>query len=256
MNPFTRKCAAVRYASGRPYFHPIVISRVRERLALKQPLSIALDVGCGTGLSSVALLEITKRIVGVDSSADMIALAARNSRINYVIASAEYIPFNAPVFDLITLSEVIHWLDWLVFLEKARSVLQPQGALVIYDNFFVASQPEAGPEFKSWFTNEYLRRYPKPPRAIIPLEDSETWQKLGFRLFHFERYENVVNFSAQRLMDYLLTQSAVIVAVEGGRGEIGAVRSWLSENIKRFFKDSIRLRFRFEGPIAFLQRAA
>ena len=69
MNYFDPKSAAERYAKGRPHFHTQVISRIKAYLSLAEPVSRAIDVGCGTGLSTIALKEIARHIVGVDSSA-------------------------------------------------------------------------------------------------------------------------------------------------------------------------------------------
>ncbi len=151
MNPFVYKSAAIRYAKGRPFFHPLVISRIRDYLVLNLPVATVLDVGCGTGLSSVALLEISMRIVGLDSSADMVAHAPRDSRIDYAVASAEHLPFPNDTFDMITLGQVIHWLDSLAFLSEAKRVSRPGSWLIIYDNFFVSHQPKLGTDFQNWF---------------------------------------------------------------------------------------------------------
>ncbi len=49
---------------------------VRDKLPAALPLAAALDLGCGTGLSGASFRELTKRLVGVDVSARMLARAA------------------------------------------------------------------------------------------------------------------------------------------------------------------------------------
>jgi predicted TPR repeat methyltransferase len=75
VNFFAHESAAGRYVNGRRYFHPAIIRRIKERLSLTGPFERALDVGCRTGLSTIALKEIASRVTGVDSSAARIALA-------------------------------------------------------------------------------------------------------------------------------------------------------------------------------------
>jgi predicted TPR repeat methyltransferase len=75
MNYFDPKSAAERYAKGCPHFHPQVISRIKAYLLFAEPVSRGIDVGCGTGLATVALKEIARHVVGMDSSVEMIALA-------------------------------------------------------------------------------------------------------------------------------------------------------------------------------------
>jgi predicted TPR repeat methyltransferase len=77
-----------RYVNGPRYFHPAIIRRInpaiirriKERLSLSGPFERALDVGCGTGLSTIALKEIVSRVTGVDSSAAMICSGAGKAR--------------------------------------------------------------------------------------------------------------------------------------------------------------------------------
>jgi predicted TPR repeat methyltransferase len=69
------KSAAGRYAKGRPYFHPHVVSCIKAYLSLVEPVARALDVGCGIGLSTRSLKAIARYVVEIDTSAEMIALA-------------------------------------------------------------------------------------------------------------------------------------------------------------------------------------
>jgi len=54
-NYFAYQSAASRYASARPYFHPLVIGKIKDYLQLQEPLQRALDIGCGTGQSTIEL---------------------------------------------------------------------------------------------------------------------------------------------------------------------------------------------------------
>lgn len=251
MNFFSSKSAAARYTAGRPYFHPIVIERIKRFLSLDKPLARALDVGCGTGLSTVALKEIAREIIGVDASAEMIAHAQSDPRIEYGVASAEKLPFREAEFDLITLSQSFHWLDREKFLKEADWVLRAGGWLVVYDNY-ISGQMEENADFQTWYREGYLKHYPPPPRTwpAFTAEDSENED---FRLLGKEEYQNNLQLSVAGLVDYLVTQSNVIAAVEGGDEEIGEVRRWLTENIKSLFGEVKKGSFPFSGPIWYLQ---
>ena len=150
MNLFGYRTAAQRYTKGRPYFHPKVIARVRDFLGLKGPVEAALDVGCGSGLSTVALAEIARRVVGVDASSEMLALAPTDARVSYAVAPAEVLPFGDDAFDLLTTSQAFHWFDRDGFLGEARRVLRPGGHLVVYDHYF-AARMEENESFRAWF---------------------------------------------------------------------------------------------------------
>jgi SAM-dependent methyltransferase len=251
MNYFTPKSAAERYAKGRPYFHPHVVSRIKTYLSLAEPVARALDVGCGTGLSTVSLKAIARHIVGIDNSAEMIALAPPDPQIEYVVAPAENVPANDHNFDLITVSSVFHWLNRSAFFAEARRVLRSHGWLIVYDNYFSARMEE-NRAFHTWGREHYFTRYPSPPRARVGFE-AEDSEKDGFHLIGQEDYQNLVTFSAEALVDYLVTQSNVIAAVEGGKERIEDVRQWLTESVTPFFEGRAGATFLFRGPIWYLR---
>ncbi len=58
------------------YTAPSALAKmVRETIPTSLPFAAALDLGCGTGLSGASFREITKRLVGVDVSLQMLAKA-------------------------------------------------------------------------------------------------------------------------------------------------------------------------------------
>jgi len=252
INPFDYRSVAERYAQGRPYFHGHVMQRIRERLSLTEPLPEVIDVGCGTGLSTRALKEIATHIVGTDASAAMIALAPPDPRITYVVAAAEQLPAFARPCDLMTLSSAFHWLDGDAFFAQARRVLAPAGYMIIYDNYFMGRM-EGQPAFQSWWRDIFLARYPSPPRAPVAF-DGDTSARQGFAFLGQEHYDNRVAFSPETLVNYLVTQSNVIAAVEGGQESIAKVRQWLTEGATPFFGGLSGATFLFQSPIWYLRK--
>ena len=253
MNYFSPKSAAQRYAQGRPYFHPLIVRRIKETLSLGEPLTAALDVGCGTGLSTIALKEIAQNVVGADAAAEMVMLAPKEIGVAFLVALAEQLPFAAGAFDLITLSQSFHWLDRDKFLAEAQRVLRPEGWLVAYDNYFSLGEMNEEPEFQRWHEEKYLERYPPPPRAKLAFAAEDTIGH-GYRLVQEERPQNYLRFSPEGLIDYLVTQSNVIAAVENGTEEIAETREWLAEGIRPLFGNTEEKDFLFSAPIWYLQR--
>src|SRR6187549_2325954 len=111
MNYFSPKTAAERYSKGRPHFHSNTIQHIKDYLRLDKKLNNALDIACGTGLSTKALLEIATNVYGTDMSQEMLNFALQKDKINYSVASAEQQPFADSNFDLITVSSGVHWFD-------------------------------------------------------------------------------------------------------------------------------------------------
>lgn len=254
MNYFGFKSAAERYRRGRPYFHPAVAARIKSFLSLSDRLPRALDAGCGTGLSTLALLEVAERIVGVDLSAEMVALAPRRPSLRYVVARGEELPFAADTFDLVTVSSALHWLDKGRFFDAARGVLRAGGWLVVYDNYFSGRMmEEAG--FEIWFRESYLKSFPAPPRRSYTLA-AEECRRLGFRLRGEEWYENEAPLTPDGLIDYLGTQSNIIAAVEAGGEDLARINRRLLAGARPFFAGRDAGTFLFRGPVWYLQKSA
>lgn len=250
-NYFAPKTAAERYAKGRPRFHALVIERVKTYLALREPLPRALDAGCGTGLSSLALRGIAEQVVGIDISAEMLRQASKPGGLEYILASAENLPLASGEFDLITISQAIHWLDKRKFFAEAGRVLKPNALVVAYDNYFQGKIPDE-PGFNDWYNAEFLNNYPVPPRGARAFE-TQSENQLDFVLEHEEFNENIIEFSAREMVDYLVTITNVIAQVENGAQTIEDVYEWLRKSIEPFFGGN-RKPFVFINPIWFLRR--
>lgn len=248
MNFFDSRTAAERYARGRPFFHPLVIGEIREFLSLEKPVGSALDIGCGTGLSSLALKKIAQRIAAMDLSAEMISHAKKESGIHYLIASRETLPFGEDEFDLITISQVFHWLDRTRFFAEAEYVLKEMGWLVIYDNY-LSDEMTDNPRYCPWFREVFLEKYPTPPRNW-PAFDPNDAEQDGFFLANSELIKNTISFTLASFVEFLLTLTNVIAVVEGGRETAAETARWLTAELAPFFHGEES--FTFTAPIWFL----
>lgn len=252
MNYFSSPTAAERYAQGRPYFHPAVINRIKSSLSLVSPVQHAIDVGCGTGLSSIALEPLAARINGIDSSLDMIRHARRKPNVSYVVADAHQLPFHEASCDLMTLSQSFHWLNRQAFLDEAKRVLHPTGWLVVYDNYFTGRM-EGNENFAQWFNENHPKRFPAPERAKLSFSEQE-FENAGFRLVRHDRFSHTWPCSLAGLINYLITHSNVIAAVEYGNDELDEVRQWLTKNIRPFYAGYAHATFIFDAVLWCLQR--
>ena len=252
MNFFAHKSAAERYAQHRPYFHPLVIEKIKQYLSLETPIEYALDVACGTGQSTVALKEIADSVIGIDISDEMLGHAIQHQGVKYHNASAEDLSiFEDESFDLVTTSMAFHWFDHTRFLSESNRVLKNGGWLTTYNNWF-SGQMKENELFEEWSKDVYLTRFPTPPRNSTPLT-TELANDFGFSSLHTERFQNEVQFSAEELSAYLTTQSNVIAAVEQGDETVEDVYLWLVSHTKPFFR-SVRAAFVFGSNICYLQK--
>lgn len=234
MNYFQLKTAAERYSKGRPDFHSKTINRIKNYLHLDKNLDSALDVACGTGLSTKALLEIATDVYGTDISEEMLKLAPHPDKINYSIAPAEQQPFPANSFDLITVSSGVHWFDIDKFLIEASRLLKSKCWLVLYENHFIAEM-FGYTNFSSWFFDVYLKNFPSPPRNNAYAWTNKNLRPKNLIFMGEEKFENSIVLTKQQLALYFTTQSNIISPVEKNQITYEEVESWLSNELSSFF---------------------
>jgi SAM-dependent methyltransferase len=114
-----------------PFFRPENLRRVRSLL-----LSIAadtgggrlLDIGCGTGFIFDLGYDLFAQLDGVDITPQMLDLITPRPNVHARIASADALPFENAIFDVVTMYSVLHHLpDLASALREARRVLRPGG---------------------------------------------------------------------------------------------------------------------------------
>ena len=232
MSFFKFQRVAEGYAVHRPSYHPLIMQKIRDQIGLEQPVGHALDVGCGAGLSTVPLRALADHVVGIDGSAEMIAAARAHTtdeRITYHQSPAEHLPFADGTFELITVCGAINWIDRTRFFPEARRVLKERGWVIVYDNTITDHMPGC-PAYTRWYHEQYLVRYPKPPRDESPFTPSEA-DAYGFRLVHSEDYTNTLHWSLDQYVEFMLTQSNIIAAVELGGQSLDEARAWMHSTL-------------------------
>jgi SAM-dependent methyltransferase len=253
MNYFAHASAAMRYASSRPYFHPVVIERIKTHLKLEHSVDKALDVACGTGQSSLALKAICENITGIDVSPEMLEFARKNPEIEFLESGAENLPFEDSSFDLLTVSNAFHWFDRSRFLSEANRVLVPGGWLIMYYNAWRSNMLENPDAFKLW-ADIHFKRYPQPPRDSKPMTETEA-SSCGFRFDKPETYENTVVFTLSQCVNYLSTQSNMIAKIEQGLLTLEDTLAQIRSELEPIFP-SESANFGFSGWIWYLQKTA
>jgi len=252
MDYFSSQMTAKGYAQDRPYFHPIVIDKIRSYLGLKGSKNIALDVGCGAGLSTVALTSLADNVVGIDTSKEMIKATIKQKNVIYCNSSAEYLPFKNTSFDLITVCNALSWIERSLFFSEVDGVLCPNGWIIFYENFFQGKMSEST-SFEKWYNSQYLVEYPKPSRNELPLNPSEC-QSYGFNFAHEELYTNEIEFTCKQYIAFLMTQSNITVKIRENPDSENFIRKWLFKTLAPIFNSSSK-KFLFGGYIWYLQRA-
>ncbi len=137
------------YAKSHSHAHGSDLAELVELLDPK-PSEVALDVGAGTGFTTVEIARRVKRVIALDITEEMLAqarkLAAEKgvSNIMFKVGEAEKLPFPDSSFDVVTTRRAAHHFSSVNdFLKETQRVLVKGGRVGIVD----MSPPEGTQDF-------------------------------------------------------------------------------------------------------------
>ncbi|MHB8489023.1 MAG: class I SAM-dependent methyltransferase [Candidatus Dormibacteria bacterium] len=116
------------YERVRPSYPPALIDALMEAGPQR-----VLDVGCGTGKAARLLIERGCDLLGVEPDPSMAAIARRHGIRVEGSTFETWDPLDR-VYDLIVSGQAWHWVDPVVGVAKAGSLLRPGGHLGVFWN--------------------------------------------------------------------------------------------------------------------------
>jgi SAM-dependent methyltransferase len=121
------------YGASRPVPPPIIPKMIL--MYLPAPPQLVVDIGSGTGLSTMIWRDIAARAVGIEPNADMRRAARQNAAGNIVYQEGYSNQTGLPdeSADVVTISQAFHWMDIPSTLDEVYRILKPGGVLAVYD---------------------------------------------------------------------------------------------------------------------------
>jgi len=224
---------AAGYAFHRPPVHARVLDLVGDRLGIREPSGNGLDIGCGAGLSTVALGRLVGTSIGLEPVRAMLRYAARVAPpARFVVGRAEALPFGPGRFDLITAAGALNDADVPACLAEVSRVLVPGGWLVIYD-FSSGRRSREAPGLEAWF-DEFEREFPFPRGYAMDVQAFD-YRGAGLVLDGYQPYEVVLPMSKAAYLEYVLTETNVEQAIRLGRPE-ASIRQWCARGLETVFE--------------------
>ena len=232
------------YDSARPSVpeYPVkIVCRYLER----EPENVV-DMGCGTGLSTVVWGNVSKNVIGVEPSSDMIAVAKskENSNIKFVQAFSDNTPFPDNYADAVVCSQSFHWMEPTATLKEANRILKDGGIFATIDcDWPPAVSWRAECEYMQLYKkikdieknspaiNDTFVRYPKE-NHLKNITDS------GY--FRYTRelvFANTENCTAERFVNILLSQGNLQTILKKSPELIEKDIDIFRHNIKNIFGD-------------------
>lgn len=104
---------------------------------LERQSEVVVDIGCGTGLSTLIWSGISKKVIGIDPSMDMLTIAKQKTsgldNIDFICAFSDKTGLEDKSADVITCSQSFHWMDPETTIKEVSRVLKDGGVFAVYD---------------------------------------------------------------------------------------------------------------------------
>jgi SAM-dependent methyltransferase len=166
---------------------------------------LAWDCGTGNGQAARALAEHFRHIHATDLSAEQIAQAPRDPRIDYLAAPAEASGLPDRCCDLVTVAQALHWFCGDPFYTAVRRALKPDGIFAAWTYTLLRGDPELNSIVEDFYRNTVGPWWPPERR----------WVDLAYRDMPFPfadiptpEFEIHLEWSMEDLLAYLRTWSA------------------------------------------------
>ena len=238
------------YAFDRPPVHLPIIRAVRERLGLSEHVPRALDVGCGAGLSTAALMELADHVAGLEPVSGMLGCCREVAAgASFVAGRAERLPFAAGVIDLVTAAGSLNYVDLDAFFPQLVRVLAPGGRLVVYD-FSEGSRLRDDPRLGAWYA-AFTARYPPRPGYEMDVTAID-YARFGLRLDTYEEFDVAAPMTLATYLRYVMSESGVEMALARGAAE-DEIQAWCAATLAGVFGVGTR-DVLFEAYIACVSR--
>ena len=241
---------AAAYAFSRPPVHRHVVARLLQHLSPELRVETALDIGCGAGVSTAALVRVARRVIGLEPYAPMLKYASDVAAgAAFVIGRAEALPFEPAAFDLVTAAGALNYADVELSLSEVARVMSRRGLFVPYD-FSAGCRLRDDARLSDWYA-QFRKRFPSPSGYSLNLR-ALGYRTYGLGLLDYEEVSVGIPMSLATYIDYLLGDAGVQDAISDGQLESDIRRS-CEDGVNAVFSAGTR-EVMFETQIAYVRK--
>ena len=154
---------AALYARYRPVYPPALFDHILQEVPRRES---AWDCATGNGQTATILAAYFDQVMATDISADQMALSPVLPNVQYSVQPAEQTHFPDNSFDLVTVSQALHWFDFDRFYPELIRVTRPDGIFAAWMYGGIRISPEID-ALKKKLHDELLGAYWDPARRYV-----------------------------------------------------------------------------------------
>ncbi|KAK3755039.1 hypothetical protein RRG08_039318 [Elysia crispata] len=185
------------YADSRPSYTDELFKTIVDYCKKTNPnLNLAVDVGCGPGMSTIGFAKYFKKVIGVDVSETQIACAPEDiPNCEFKVGYSDKLPFIHPgSVDLFCCGEAFHWMPQEETFAEADRILRPGGTIAIFGYELPTSDI---PEVQAIVHKFFMKLVPFNPK-----EAAQTSH--GYKFLQMPYPDSIRNTKMQLLTKYTI----------------------------------------------------
>ena len=192
------------YAKYRPGYPEELLEFILSKPRQKET---AWDCATGNGQTAKDLARHFKKVFATDISQKQLDNAAKAPNIFYSCKPAEQTSFEDNSFDLITVSQALHWLKFDRFYTEVKRVAKPGAWLAAWMYSLPVISPEIDEMIKTGFYKNVMGDYWDYERKYV--DDNYTTIPFPFEEIECPAFHIVLNWTLNDLEGYLRSWSAL-----------------------------------------------
>lgn len=191
------------YALYRPQYPKELFDYISSFVPNKKA---AWDCATGNGQCAVALAQVFEQVLASDISLNQLKQAPLKANLEYILCPAEQTPFADNSFELITVAQAYHWLNWQKFYAEANRVGKPECVVAVWMYDLLQSEEPAINELIRWFYKEITGPYWDAERRYV----DEHYTTVDFRFTPLPTKDFFIqkHLSLESLLGYFSSWSA------------------------------------------------
>jgi ubiquinone/menaquinone biosynthesis C-methylase UbiE len=192
------------YAKYRPAYPQELYNFILKHI---QNGKMAWDCGTGNGQTAKELAKYFEKVFATDISEKQIANAHKEENIFYSVQPAEKTNFNDNTFDLITVSQALHWFKVNKFYTEVIRAAKPGAWIAVWMYSLANISPEIDELINVRHYKEMLGGFWDYERKYV--DDNYLTLPFPFRKIHCPDFKMEFEWTLDELEGYLNTWSAL-----------------------------------------------
>jgi ubiquinone/menaquinone biosynthesis C-methylase UbiE len=199
----------VKYRPGYPQeLFDFIINHVKNK-------QVAWDCGTGNGQAAKDLAKDFEKVFATDISQKQLDKAHQVSNVFYSVQHAEQTNFPDNTFDLITVSQALHWFRLDKFYAEVKRVARPDAWIAVWMYNLPSVSPEIDKLVNTQLYKNTLGKYWDYERKYV--DDNYTTLSFPFSEIHTSVFTIQLEWTLEELEGYINSWSALQKFIEANQ---------------------------------------